>query len=117
MSKKCNRFRNTYINVPLTIAEKQMILDRMKRCGVKNTSEYMRIMAIDGCIFFVDDSEKLEKIAYEMHKIGVNINQMAHVANSAQTISPAEIKIVQEKQEQLWQLLKSILLDSQPYLQ
>lgn len=112
-----NRFRKKCFYVTVTDAERQMILDRAKRCKMRNVSEYIRIMSIDGCIFVVDDSELIDKVCYEMHKIGVNINQIAHVANTNQTISLEEIKKVQEYQKEIWRLQNCILSSTLPYQQ
>ena len=46
----------------------------------KNMGAYLRKMAIDGYIV-TTDSTPLKKQYEEMHKIGVNINQIAHVVN------------------------------------
>lgn len=117
MGMKKQRFRNKYIMVYLTPQEKEMILDRTQRCRLHSCSDYLRIMGIDGCIFVVDDSQLIDKVCYEIHKIGVNINQIAHVANTNQTISLEEIKKVQEYQKEIWRLQNCILSSTLPYQQ
>lgn len=114
MSRKSNRFRKIHINVPVTPQERQMIADRAARCHIKSVSEYLRIMGIDGCILVVDDSESIDQVCYEIHKIGVNINQLAHWANANQTISEKEIIKLKEYIEKLWQLQNCILSSTLP---
>ena len=46
---------------------------------------YLRKMAIDGIIVNTDTTY-LEKQFYEMHKIGVNVNQLARLANSTDAV-------------------------------
>ena len=52
---------------------------------------YLRKMAIDGIIVNTDTTY-LEKQFYEMHKIGVNVNQLARLANSTGAVTPEEMK-------------------------
>ena len=52
---------------------------------------YLRKMAIDGIIVNTDTTY-LEKQFYEMHKIGVNVNQLAKLANSTGAVTPEEMK-------------------------
>lgn len=117
MTSNKKRFRKNVFYVRVTDAERQMILDRANRCHMKIVSDYIRIMAIDGCIFCVDDSEHIDKVAYELHKIGVNINQIAHAANATQTISADEVKIIQQQQKEIWKLLNRLLSTTIPYLE
>lgn len=117
MTSNKKRFRKNVFYVRVTDAERQMILDRANRCHMKIVSDYIRIMAIDGCILCVDDSEHIDKVTYELHKIGVNINQIAHAANATQTISADEIKIVQQQQKEIWKLVNRLLSTTIPYLE
>ena len=54
---------------------KKMILSRTANMGA-----YLRKMAIDGIIVNTDTTY-LEKQFFEMHKIGVNVNQLARLAS------------------------------------
>ena len=84
------------------------------KMSYKKCFEYLRIMGIDGCILVVDDSESIDQVCYEIHKIGVNINQLAHWANANQTISEKEITKLKEYIEKLWQLQNCILSSTLP---
>lgn len=54
----------------------------------------------DGAIIIVD-RELLKKIYAEVNRLGNNINQITHLANSSKSISDHEIKLVLEWQRQL----------------
>ena len=56
---------------------------------------YLRKIAIDGIIVNTDTTY-LEKQFYEMHKIGVNVNQLARLANSTDAVTPDEMKELKE---------------------
>ena len=76
-----NRKRNVQILLWVTPEEKKMIRKRMILSKTSNMSVYLRKMAIDGMIVNVDTTY-LKKSYQEMHKIGVNINQLAKTANT-----------------------------------
>jgi hypothetical protein len=54
----------------------------------------------DGQIIIVD-RDLMKKLYTEINRLGNNINQIAHVANSSKNISEHEIKMVIEWQRQL----------------
>lgn len=73
---------------------------------MRNREAFIRKMLIEGVIINVDTAP-LEEIFYEMHKIGVNVNQIAKVANTNGTISPSELKELKGQVEEIWHILKS----------
>lgn len=103
-----NRLRNGRIEIRVSDTERAMIEKRMEVCHEKNLGKYIRKMAIDGCIFVVDYSA-IKEMTYELHKIGVNINQIAHKVNSTGTIYEKEINDLKEMLDTIWQFQKSIL--------
>lgn len=48
---------------------------------------------------------------YELHKIGVNINQIAKKVNETGIINPQEIELLKEMMDSIWQSQKYILSD------
>ena len=105
-----NLYRPIQVKFRVTDLERQKIRDRMKECGIKNMARYLRTMAINGCIIKPDHSD-IKQTNYELHKIGVNINQIAKKANETGSIYAADIKMLQEMMETIWQLQKYILSD------
>ena len=71
-----NRTRDIPIQFFVTSEEKKMIRKKMILSRTANMGAYLRKMAIDGIIVNTDTTY-LEKQIYEMHKIGVNVNQLA----------------------------------------
>ena len=78
-----------------------MIMSRMR-----NREAFIRKMLIEGVIINVDTAP-LEEIFYEMHKIGVNVNQIAKVANTTGAISQDELTELKERVNEIWHILKS----------
>ena len=80
----------------------------MEEIHEPSINRFIRKMAIDGCVFKIDYTP-IKDMTYEINKIGVNINQIAHVANSTGNISDSDIKRLKELMEKIWRLQKSIL--------
>ncbi len=103
-----NRKRNVQMILRLTPDEKEFIMCKMKACGFRNISLFVRTMLIRGEVKIVDLSHYRE-LAKEVSRIGVNINQIAKVANADGNLYPQEIIEVQQRMEDVWRLLKSNL--------
>ena len=75
------RKRNKEIHFYVTEEERKLIRRKMIESKVKNMGAYLRKMAIDGYIVNTDTTP-LKKQYEEMHKIGVNINQITKKVNA-----------------------------------
>lgn len=100
------RKRNKQILFCVTEEEWVLIRKKMVLSHTRNMGAYLRKMAIDGYIINIDTSEFKQQL-YEMHKIGVNINQIAKVANTTGTVNQDDIKKVKEMVKSIWHILKS----------
>ena len=83
-----------------------MIRKKMILSKTTNMGACLRKMAIDGIIVNTDTTY-LEKQFFEMHKIGVNINQIAKKVNSTGDLYPEEMKELKEMMKELWRILRS----------
>ena len=102
--------RPIQIKFRVTSREKDMIRERMEMCGIKNMARFLRLMAINGCIINTDYSE-LKVRNYELHKIGVNINQIAKRVNETDRLHSGDVEKLQEMMDAIWQSQKYILSD------
>ena len=75
----------------------------------KNMGAYLRKMAIDGYIV-TTDSTPLKKQYEEMHKIGVNINQIAKKVNTNGDLYPEEMNELKGMVKEIWRILRSFPL-------
>ena len=75
-----NRTRDIPIQFFVTSEEKKMIRKKMILSKTAHMGAYLRKMAIDGIIINTDTTY-LEKQFFEMHKIDVNVNQLARLAS------------------------------------
>ncbi len=102
--------RQIQVKFRVTPIEKEKIRDRMRECGIANMARYLRTMAINGCIIKPDHTD-IKEMNYELHKIGVNINQIAKKTNQTGNIYAEDVKLLQEMMDTIWQLQRYILSD------
>ena len=100
------RKRNIQILFCVTPEEKKLIRRKMIEYKTKNMGAYLRKMAIDGYIVNTDTTP-LKKQYEEMHKIGVNINQIAKKVNTTGDLYPEEMNELKEMVKELWRILRS----------
>ena len=100
------RKRNIQILFCVSPEEKKLIRRKMIESKTKNMGAYLRKMAIDGYIVNTDTTP-LKKQYEEMHKIGVNINQIAKKVNSTGDLYPEEKQELKEMVKELWRILRS----------
>jgi len=100
------RKRNKEIHFYVTEEEHKLIRRKMIESKTKNMGAYLRKMAIDGYIVNTDTTP-LKKQYEEMHKIGVNINQIAKKVNTTGDLYPEEMQELKEMVKELWRILRS----------
>ncbi len=103
-----NRIRNRLVRFFLDEQEYCIIRDKMKDMNISNMSLYLRKMALEGLIIKIDLSDFAATCA-DIKKISDNINQIAKRVNSTNHIYTDDINMIRNKQEDIWQLLNSIL--------
>ena len=103
-----NRKRNIQIKFFVTSEEKNLIIKKQQQLGIIDRSAYLRKMAIDGYVI-KPDYTVFKNLAYEINKIGVNINQIAKKANEINNIYENDVKELNMRVDEIWQLLKSTL--------
>ena len=101
-----HRKRTVQLHFMVTEHERDLIRQKMEQLGTNNLGVYLRKMAIDGMIVNTDTTY-LKAMYQEMHKIGVNINQLAKVANTVGTATPQDIEELKEMVKKIWLTLRS----------
>ena len=103
-----NRVRKVQLNFRVTEREKQLIEDRMQEIGTTNREAYLRKIAIDGMLVKLEVPE-LKEIVALMRRTSNNVNQIARRLNENGRIYEVDITDVQNQQEQLWDMLNSLI--------
>ena len=105
---EANRVRKVQLNFRVTEREKQLIEDRMQEIGTTNREAYLRKIAIDGMLVKLEVPE-LKEIVSLMRRTSNNVNQIARRLNETGRIYEVDITDVQNQQEQLWDMLNSLI--------
>ena len=106
---EANRVRKVQLNFRVTEREKQLIEERMQEIGTTNREAYLRKIAIDGMLVKLEVPE-LKEIVSLMRRTSNNINQIARRLNENGRIYEVDITDVQNQQEQLWDMLNSLII-------
>lgn len=101
-------------NIYLTEEEHEILKEKTRLSGMKSYNAFVRHLIKYGFVYEVDYSE-LRENNYQLGKIGNNLNQIAHIANATQTITPSQIHEVKEIMEKIWHIQES-MLSKQPYI-
>ena len=103
-----NRVRKIQLNFRVTEQERRLIEERMQEFGPTNRESYLRKIAIDGMIVKLEVQE-LKEIVSLMRRTSNNVNQIARRLNETGRIYEADITDVHNRQEQLWDMLNSLI--------
>lgn len=80
--------------------ENQKLKSKILTAYKNNFSDYAREMLLNGAVNVID-FEKIKNLRYEVHKIGVNINQVVKLANENRAIFKEDIEKIIELQKEL----------------
>ena len=105
---EANRLRKVQLNFRVTEREKELIEDRMQEMGTTNREAYLRKIAIDGMVVKLEVPE-LKELVSLMRRTSNNVNQIARRLNETGRIYEVDIADVQNQQEQLWDILNSLI--------
>ena len=100
------RNRNNEIKVRLSDGELQLLKLKMDTVGINNREAYIRKMSLDGFII-KKDYALLKQILHELHKLGTNVNQLAHTANTFGDVRSKDIAEVQKGVDEILLQLSS----------
>ena len=101
-----NRTRPIRIEFCVSEYEHRLIKNKMAQLGTHNMGANLRKMAIDGYIINTDTAP-IKQVYEEMHKIGVNINQIAKKVNTTGDLYPEEMEELKRMVSEIWHILKS----------
>ena len=103
-----NRKRKIVLRCPVTEEERKLIEQKMAQLPTSQIVAYLRKMAIDGYIIYVD-VKNIKQYIQELQAIGKNINQIARRVNSTTNIYKEDIEEIKKRLDEIWQLQRYIL--------
>ena len=103
-----NRERKNGILLYLNDEELELLNEKCKLANIKNKSEYLRRMIVDGYILEVNFSE-LKEYTFLLSKVSTNVNQIAHRINETRSIFKTDIDEIKKEIDKIWQLQRSMV--------
>lgn len=97
------------IHIRLSNDELELIKEKMRLYGCDNMSAFIRKMAIDGYVINFDIPELNELISL-LRRTSNNLNQIAKKVNSTDKIFENEIKEIQNRQSEIWEMTNQVVL-------
>lgn len=79
MSKADKKGRH-HLHIELTPAQYRLLTEQAKACGLSKRTYLVRLM--EGTPVRAKPSQEIKDLRWEVHKIGVNINQIARSVNA-----------------------------------
>ena len=101
--------RNIQLKFRVTPEEEATIRHRMQQLGIQSIGAFLRKMAISGYCIRVEMQEVKEMLRL-LRITSNNINQYTRKANETGQVYEEDVRHIQESQEELWQVMKQILL-------
>ena len=89
------RLRDTRLNIRVTEKEKEFILKNMQKNGFRNVTDFF-IECITRHKTTVVDTVPLLAVKTEINKVGVNVNQIAKVANTGRTVNNEMLELLKK---------------------
>ena len=102
------RERNQEIHVLLLPEEMERIKQKMAELGIINRSAYVRKMALDGYCINLDLTDMKEMVSL-LRRCSNNLNQYAKRANESGSIYAGDIRDLQVRQSEIWEIAKEML--------
>ena len=102
------RERNQEIHVLLLPEEMERIKQKMAELGIINRSAYVRKMALDGYCINLDLMDMKEMVSL-LRRCSNNLNQYAKRANETGSIYAEDIRDLQTRQSEIWEIAKEML--------
>lgn len=81
------RLRDEQISFRVSNFEKDLIQHNYKESGIESFREFAVSLLSDGYVINIDTTQ-MHSYAYEINKIGVNLNQIAHKINMLDEKNP-----------------------------
>ena len=87
-----------------TPEQRKAIEEKAEQSGM-SVSEYLRASALDKPIVVIEGADK---VADELRRIGVNVNQLAHAVNSGYIYDVIDLTETRKELATIWRLLNSL---------
>lgn len=101
------RTRKNSHTLRTTDAESKILKEKAQFCNL-NLSTYLLKMGIEGFIV-IQDLQTLSRLATEINKIGVNINQIARKVNSNDVVMANDMELLKLKMDDINAMMYKVI--------
>lgn len=100
--------RNTQLHFVVSEQEVELIKERMAQTGISNLSAYLRKMAVDGYIIYLDMTN-IQEMTKLLRICSNNLNQYARRANETGSVYAADVEDLRARLDDLWDAANKLL--------
>lgn len=100
--------RNTQLHFVVSEQEVELIKERMAQTGITNLSAYLRKMAVDGYIIYLDMTN-IQEMTKLLRICSNNLNQYARRANETGSVYAADVEDLRARLDDLWDAANKLL--------
>ena len=100
--------RDQQLHFRVSKPELERIRNKMEASGILSIGSYLRKMALDGYCLHLD-LPQLRRMVYLLQMCSNNLNQYAKRANESGSIYAEDIRDLQKRLDELWEMQKLIL--------
>ena len=102
------QLRDKWVHFVMSQDELERVQQKMEELGIRNKSSYLRKMALDGyCVNL--ELEDVKEMVSLLRYCSNNLNQYAKRANESGSIYAEDIRDLQKRLDELWEMQKLIL--------
>lgn len=102
------QLRDKWVHFVMSQDELERMQQKMEELGIRNKSSYLRKMALDGyCVNL--ELEDVKEMVSLLRYCSNNLNQYAKRANESGSIYAEDIRDLQKRLDELWEMQKLIL--------
>ena len=102
------QLRDKWVHFVMSQDELERMQQKMEKLGIRNKSSYLRKMALDGyCVNL--ELEDVKEMVSLLRYCSNNLNQYAKRANESGSIYAEDIRDLQKRLDELWEMQKLIL--------
>mgnify|MGYP000894739630 CR=1 FL=1 len=102
------RTRSTQLHFMVSEQERKLIEEKMKQLNTKNLGAYLRKMAVDGYVIYLDLSDIRELVAL-LRRTSNSLNQLTKRVHQTGNIYIEDLEALRESYDKLWDTADGIL--------
>jgi hypothetical protein len=102
------RTRNRHLSLMLSDEEFEFFKQQKYRSGVSNYTDFLMKVVSQSQVISID-TRPLLVLAEQVSKIGVNVNQVAKIANITRSVFEDDVRLLQEKIDEMDSLINSAI--------